>query len=136
VVAVRKATPPAPHHTVDPLGDADVEPLHAAGDGHAVVGLDNEVKVVVHQAVVDDAEGLGAVGFQDGALEEADKVAAAEVGHIAENGHGHVGGMAGEEPRACAVGDAGLVALGLAAGAGAAAAVRRGKGKLGLAPLA
>jgi len=127
MVAIRKATPPAPHHLVDALGDADVEPLHAAGNGPAVVGLDDEVEVVVHQAVVNDAEGLWAVGFQDGALEEADELPAAEVGHIAEDGHGDVGCVARHEPRAGAVRDAGPITLGLAAGARPTPAVCRAK---------
>src|SRR5207249_1840745 len=112
----------AGHEDVEGAGDADSEALQAAGERACIFRLDEQVDVIAHHGVVDEAEAELVAAAPERALDDLEAATGAQIPDVLVHAQRDVHGEAPGQDRTRAMGHAGLGALGLAAGARALAA--------------
>ncbi|MEZ4368736.1 MAG: hypothetical protein R2939_21035 [Kofleriaceae bacterium] len=124
MVAVDEGAAAAAPSAVEPVRQRDQQPAHAVAERAGGVGLDEEVQVVALDGGVDHAE-VGACELGgEGGLDVGEAVVRPQPGELAHHAHGDVHGLARRHLRARGVPELRALALGLATGASARAAMR------------
>jgi hypothetical protein len=90
VIAILEHAARAPHHLVEPLGDADREALDRAGERTAVGRLDQEMDVVALDRELDDADIEAIATDPERRLDDAERAPAAQVVDVRRHAQGDV----------------------------------------------
>lgn len=102
---------------VQAAGQADAQRADAAGEGGAVLGLDQEVQVVGLDAEVDQAAPVSGLGRSQDTLQQSEEARRAQVGQPGPESQRHVGGVVVGEGGSSAVGGPGPRPFRLSSGA-------------------
>jgi hypothetical protein len=121
VIAIVEHAAVAPHHPVEPFGDADREALDRAGERAAVGGLDEEMDVIALDRELDDADVEAIATDPKRRLDDAERAPAAQVVDVRRHAQGDVERHRAGPLAARAMSHAGARTAGLAARAGALA---------------
>jgi len=119
MVAIRQHRPNALEDPVHRPREARADGLHATRRGVTVGRFDEQVHVIRLQRVVHHPEVSTLRGVAEAVLEDANERGGTERRDVRAHAKRHVCGVAGGKRRACGVTNAGPIARGLPAGAGA-----------------
>jgi hypothetical protein len=122
VVPVRKDRPAPAQQRIEPLGDADREPLHPSREPPCVRGFDDEVQVIALHRELGEANCLPAAGKAKRVGNGAEACPRSQAGEAVDRAQGDMHRKAAGQWRTHLVRHARAIAFGLAPGTGPLAA--------------